>query len=111
MLRRIPGAAEALAKEQGLIGLKDMAEVAANRPEVLGRYLKVGAALGGVLGGHPEAGLATAALMAAVESPTLSGASAIAIKKLGKGASSNLTPVVLKALAAAYGGSTAGGGW
>lgn len=109
VLDRIPSAKDALATEQGLIGLKDMAQVAADRPDVLGRYLKVASALGGVLGGHPEAGLGMAALMAAVESPTLAGASALAIKKLGKGATSSMVPQVMKALASAYGGAS--GGW
>lgn len=105
LINSVPSSAEALAKEQGLIGLKTMAEYAADRPEVMARYVKAAAVIGGLVTGHPQEGIATAAIMAAVENPTVSGAAAMVAKYLGKKGATQLTPAVTKALAAAYGGS------
>lgn len=104
VIDKAPEVAPLLAREQGLIGLKNAAEFAQDRPEVLAKYMtgmSLLTGVGGSLSGHPVEGLAGAALLMAVQSPTLAGAMAIAGKRL-TGALAPFTPQIMKAIVAAY---------
>jgi hypothetical protein len=101
ILAKAPEVGPLLAREQGLIGLKQAAEVAADRPEVIGRYMKAMSVITGVTTGHPQEGLMGAVILHALQSPNVTGALALATKALG-GATAKLTPIVTRAIIAAY---------
>lgn len=109
VLTAVPSAAKDLATEQGLIGLKAMAEDRALKSSLntFDATAILAGAIAGAAGGRPLEAAASAGayttLRLAMHSPTLTGAIGLATQKLGQIGQSQLTPVMVKALAAAYG--------
>ena len=111
VLDRVPGAAQSLATEQGLIGLKNAAQYAADRPDTMPKAMQLISAIygaGNLAQGNFAQGtteMASAAALAASRSPTAMGALAIFTKMLGQNAAPYL-PAFTKAVANVYGGIT-----
>lgn len=115
LARLVPDATNDLAQEQGLLGVKQATDAAANRSDSGAlnqavRYLRMAPAIAGIAGGSAESsalGLIGSALWEASNSPSAMAALAIATKKLGAHAAT-LMPAITKAIAMGYADNSPG---